>query len=127
MEQAIGIAGLINSIINPPHRAAQISAETEIQKAKIAAQVQVEVERMRLAASADKVAPILDRWGVIRVTCTPGAVFINDLGNNSNTVCIKPNQAIAAGYYTYDGQRGVLLRNSTSRLTIKSSVNSRGF
>ena len=111
----IGIgASLLNNILYPPYRSTEIQAEAEVRKAKIAAEMELERERMRIAAAqaADKVAPILDRWGVNRISCAPGLVFIN--GIDANTVCIQPTVAIAPGYYTYDGDRQILLRNSTT-------------
>jgi hypothetical protein len=106
----IGV-GLFNSIINPPHRAAEINAEVELKKAKMAADVDIEREKLRIEATADKVGPVLNKWGVARVGCTPGVVFINGLDPNANTVCVQPNQVITPGYYTYNNQHGVLSRN----------------
>jgi hypothetical protein len=114
----IGIgASLLNNILYPPYRGVEIQAEAEVRKAKIAAEMELERERMRIAAAqaADKVAPILDRWGVDRISCAPGLVFIN--GIDANTVCIQPTVAIAPGYYTYDRDRQILLRNSTTSQT----------
>jgi hypothetical protein len=114
----IGIgASLLNNILYPPYRGTEIQAEAEVRKAKIAAEMELERERMRIAAAqaADKVAPILDRWGVNRISCAPGLVFIN--GIDANTVCIQPTVAIAPGYYTYDRDRQILLRNSTTSQT----------
>ena len=105
----IGIgASLLNNLINPPHREAEIKAETEIRKAKIAAEAEITKEKMRIAA--DSVTPLLNQWGVNRISCAPGMVFIN--GIDSNTVCVQPNAAMTAGYYTYNNTKSQLFRTS---------------
>jgi hypothetical protein len=108
----IGIgATLVNSLLNPPHRDAEIKADADVKKAKIAAEAEIEKEKLRLAAT-DKVTPLLGKWGVSRVSCAPGLVFINGL--DANTVCIQPNSTIAAGYYTYNNEKSQLLRTSST-------------
>jgi hypothetical protein len=136
----IGIgAGLLTSILNPPHRTAEINAELELKKARMNADVDIERERMRIAATADKVSPILNKWGVARANCAPGLVFINGIDPNANTVCVQPNQTMTPGYYTYNNEQGVLLRNSgtvtrstqpssaTTKLTSIGKVHHKGF
>ncbi len=109
----IGIGvGLLNNLFNPPHRAAEINADLELKKAKINAEAEIEREKLRIAATADKVSPVLNKWGVARVGCTPGVVFINGLDPNANTVCVQPNQAMTPGYYTYNND--VVLRRDIS-------------
>ena len=110
---AIG-AGILNSLLNPPHRAAEIKAEAEVKKAKIVAEMEIEKEKLRIAA--DKVTPLLAQWGVSRVSCAPGLVFINDI--SPNTICIQPTETIAAGFYTYNN-RNQLLRSSSPLVGIK--------
>lgn len=105
----IGIgASLLNSIINPPHREAEIKADTEIRKAKIAAEAEITKEKLRIAA--DTVTPLLNQWGVNRIGCAPGMVFIN--GIDPNTVCVQPNGAMSAGHYTYNNTKSQLFRTS---------------
>jgi hypothetical protein len=105
---------ILNSIINPPHRTAEINADAEVKKAKIAADAEIEKEKLHIEANktADKVTPILTKWGVSRVNCTPDVVFIN--GISADTVCIRPNTAITSGYYSYDGEKQQLIRSSAS-------------
>ena len=81
------------------------------------AEMELERERMRIAANqaADKVAPVLNQLGVSRTSCAPGLVFIN--GIDANTVCVQPTVALAPGYYTYDRDRQILIRNSTTSQT----------
>jgi hypothetical protein len=113
----IGIgAGILSGILNPPHRASEIQADAEIKKAKIAADMELEREKLRIAAtqSEDKVTPVLKQWGVSRVLCAPGLVFINGIDGLSNTVCLQPTQSISAGYYTYDTNKRQLLRTSST-------------
>ena len=109
----IGIgASILNNILYPPYRGTEIQAEAEVKKAKIMAEMELERERMRIAANqaADKVAPVLNQLGVSRTSCAPGLVFIN--GIDANTVCVQPTVALAPGYYTYDRDRQILIRNS---------------
>jgi hypothetical protein len=134
----IGV-GLLTNLINPPHRAAEINADLELKKARMAADVEIEREKMRIAATADKVSPVLNKWGVARVGCAPGVVFINGLDPNANTVCVQPNQAMTPGYYTYNNEHGVLLRNistaprttpnnsAITKLTATGNTNGKGF
>jgi hypothetical protein len=113
----IGIgAGILTGILNPPHRATEILADAEVKKAKIAAEMELERERLRIAASRaeDKVTPVLKQWGVNRVICAPGLVFLNGIDGISNTICIQPTQSISAGYYTYDSTKRQLLRTSNT-------------
>jgi hypothetical protein len=107
----VGVS-LLNNLLYPPHRAAEIAAEAEIKKAKIAAEAEIQKSRMQIeaSASADKVSPLLDRWGVSRVNCTtPGLAFINI---DTSTVCVQPNGKISAGYYTYNSEKNQLLKTS---------------
>jgi hypothetical protein len=134
----IGV-GLLTNLINPPHRAAEINAELELKKARMANEMEIEREKMRIAATADKVSPVLNKWGVARVGCAPGVVFINGLDPNANTVCVQPNQAMTPGYYTYNNDHGVLLRNistvprttpnnsAITRLTATGNTSGKGF
>ncbi len=108
----VGVS-LLNNLLYPPHRTAEIAAEAEIKKAKIAADAEIQKSRMQIeaSASADKVSPLLDRWGVSRVSCTiPGLAFINI---DTSTVCVQPNGKISAGYYTYNSEKNQLLRTSS--------------
>jgi hypothetical protein len=119
----IGIgAGLITNLLNPPHRTAEINADVELKKAKLAADVEIEREKLRIAAAADKISPILTKWGVARVSCAPGVVFINGIEANANTICVKPGKDITPGYYTYNHEKGVLLRTSSANIPATSSI-----
>lgn len=107
----IGIGvGFITNLLNPPHRAAEINADVEMKKAKMVADIEIEREKLRIAATADKVSPVLTKWGVARANCAPGLAFINGIDANANTVCVQPNQKITPGYYTYNHERGELSR-----------------
>jgi hypothetical protein len=109
----IGVgASLLNSLINPPSRSAEINADAEVRKAKIAADAEIAKEKLRIEASksTDRVTPVLNQWGVTRIACAPGLVFIN--GITTDTVCIQPSTAMAAGYYTYDSAKQQLVRTS---------------
>ncbi len=102
---------LLNNIFNPPSRSAEIAADAEVKKAKIAAEAEIAKEKLRLEANkTDKVTPLLTQWGVTRVNCSPGLVFINGLGND--TVCLQPSAALKSGSYTYDSTKQQLVRNN---------------
>lgn len=108
----IGVgASIINNLINPPSRSAEINADAEVRKAKIAAEADIVKEKLRIEASknTDRVTPVLNQWGVSRVACGPGLVFVN--GITTDTVCIQPSNSMAAGYYTYDSAKQQLVRN----------------
>ena len=107
----VGVS-LLNSLINPPSRSAQINADAEVKKAKIAADAEIAKEKLRIEASqsTDRVTPLLNQWGVARVACAPGLAFIN--GINTDTVCIQPNADMTSGYYSYDSARQQLIRTS---------------
>jgi hypothetical protein len=111
---------LLNNLLNPPHRSAEINADTEIRKAKIAAEAEIAKERMRIEASqnTDRVTPVLNQWGVARTNCAPGLVFINGL--TTDTVCIQPSQTIAAGYYDYDSAKQQLVRTISTTQIVQS-------
>jgi hypothetical protein len=135
---SIGV-GLLTNLLNPPHRAAEINAEVEMKRMRMAADVDIEREKLRIAATADKVSPILTKWGVARANCAPGLVFINGIDPNANTVCVQPNQAMTPGYYTYNNEQGVLVRTSstvtrptqnnqaTTKLTATGDTTNKGF
>ncbi len=109
----IGVgASIINNLINPPTRSAEISADAEVKKAKIAAEAEIAKEKLRIEASksTDRVTPVLNQWGVTRVACAPGLAFVN--GITTDTVCIQPSNSMPAGYYTYDSAKQQLLRTS---------------
>lgn len=110
-------ATLLNNLFNPPSRSAEIAADAEVKKAKIAAEAEIAKEKLRIEASktADKASPVLAQWGVTRVNCAPGLVFINGISND--TVCIQPSAAMKAGYYTYDSSKQQLVRNNTDNST----------
>jgi hypothetical protein len=110
-------ASLLNSLINPPSRSAQINADAEVKKAKIAADAEIAKEKLRIEASqnTDRVTPVLNQWGVARVTCAPGLVFIN--GITTDTVCIQPSADMTPGYYSYDSARQQLIRTSSVQTT----------
>jgi hypothetical protein len=107
-------ASIINTLINPPSRSAEIAADAEIKKAKIAADVEIAKEKLRIEASksTDRVTPVLNQWGVTRIDCAPGAAFVN--GIVTETVCVQPSSSLAAGYYTYDSAKQQLVRTNTS-------------
>jgi hypothetical protein len=136
----IGIGvNLLTNLINPPHRAAEINAEVEMKRMRMAADMDIEKEKLRIAATADRVSPVLSKWGVNRANCAPGLVFINGIDANGNTVCVQPNQAITPGYYTYNNDQGVLVRTSstvtrpnqnnqvTTKLTATGNTTGKGF
>jgi hypothetical protein len=111
----IGIGvGFLTNLLNPPHRAAEINADVEMKRIRMAADVDIEREKLRIAAAADRVSPILTKWGVARANCAPGLVFINGIDANANTVCIQPNRTFTPGYYTYNHERAVLSRTSST-------------
>jgi hypothetical protein len=115
----VGVS-ILNSLINPPSRSAQINADAEVRKAKIAADAEIAKEKLRIEASqsTDRVTPVLNQWGVARVACAPGLVFIN--GITTDTVCIQPNADMTPGYYSYDSARQQLVRTSASVQTTQS-------
>jgi hypothetical protein len=109
-EVRIDFGTAIGTLFNPPHRAVQTQADAEVaqERARQAAGIeQVRIET-QAAKNIDRVAPILFKWGVARISCAPDAVFINGISNN--TVCIAPSDRIAAGYYTYNANREQLVR-----------------
>jgi hypothetical protein len=108
----IGVgAQLLNGLLNPPSRTAEINGEVEVRKAKIAADAEIQKEKLRIEASktTDKVTPILNQWNVARIPCGSGVVVIN-IGND--TVCIQPDGKTPAGYYTFDSAKQKLVRSS---------------
>jgi hypothetical protein len=104
---------VLNTIINPPHRSAEIQAEADIKKAKINAQMELDKEKLRIEASksSDPATTVLTAWGANRITCTPGAVFVNGITND--TVCINPTASIPSGYYNYTSGKNQLVRVNT--------------
>jgi hypothetical protein len=110
---------IINNLLNPPSRSTQIKADAEVLKAKIVADAEVTKERLRLEAvkTTDRVTPILNQWGVAKINCAPGLVFVN--GITTDTVCVQPNASMTPGYYTYDSTKQQLIRNSGG---VQSSV-----
>jgi hypothetical protein len=113
-------ATLLNSLINPPSRSAEINADAEVRKAKIAADAEIAKEKLRIEASksTDRVTPVLNQWGVARVSCAPGLVFIN--GITTDTVCIQPSQDILSGYYNYDSAKQQLVRTNNNIQTTQN-------
>jgi hypothetical protein len=111
---------IINNLLNPPSRSTQIKADAEVLKAKIIADAEVTKERLRLEASrnTDRVTPVLNQWGVARINCAPGLVFVN--GITTDTVCVQPNASMTPGYYTYDSTKQQLIRTSSSVQTIQT-------
>lgn len=125
------VSGVITDILSPRHRGAEIDAHARIEMEKI--KQQGETDRARIAAEAnknvDRVAPILTQWGVSRVSCTPGGVFINGL--SGDTVCVNPTAPIPAGHYNYSPERQALVRINTNQapapapaVTITKTINS---
>jgi hypothetical protein len=114
-------ASIINGLINPPSRSAEITADAEVRKAKIAAEAEISKEKLRIEASkrTDRVTPVLNQWGVAQVACAPDLVFIN--GITSDTICIQPTSTMTAGYYTYDSAKQQLVRNSANIQTANST------
>jgi hypothetical protein len=114
-EIRIDISNIITTILSPPHRMTEITAHADIEKERL--RQQADVEKAKIAAEAtrniDRVSPILARWGVNRVACTPGSVFINGL--SIDTVCINPINAVTAGYYNYSPEQ-----NPSIRLELKN-------
>ncbi len=112
---------LLNNLLNPPSRSAEIAADAEVKKAKIAAEAEITKEKLRIEASkSDKVTPLLTQWGVTRVNCAPGLVFINGIGDD--TVCIQPMAAMKAGSYTYDSTKQQLIRNNGNTSATNNNV-----
>ena len=146
---------LLKNLLDPPSRKAELSADTELKKAKIAAEAEITKEKMRIEATraadaeakkekaqleakstadadtkkektqleaknADKVTPVLTQWGVSRVNCAPGLVFISGLGND--TVCVQPSPSMGAGAYTYDNGKQQLVRTSGGTASTSSST-----
>ncbi len=110
---SLDMSSVINGIFSPPHRQTEINANAGIEKEKL--RLNGEIEKAKIAAEAnknvDRVAPILTKWGVSRVNCAPGTVFINGL--SAGTVCINPTVSIPAGYYSYNPDRQLLVRVET--------------
>jgi len=132
---------LIKNLLDPPSRKAELSADTELKKAKIAAEAEITKEKLRIEATkaadaeakkeksqleatknADKVTPLLTQWGVSRVNCAPGLVFISGLG--SDTVCIQPSPSMGAGAYTYDSAKQQLVRSGGTASTASTASSS---
>jgi hypothetical protein len=115
-------ASIINGLLNPPSRSAEINADAEVKKAKIAAEAEITKEKLRIEATknTDRVTPVLNQWGVSRVACGQGLVFIN--GITTDTVCIKPSNAMAAGYYTYDSAKQQLVRDNSSSVQTNNNA-----
>ena len=109
-EVKLDLGSVINGLLSPPHRTAEINARADVEKEKL--RQQAEVEKAKIAAEAtkntDRVAPVLTQWGVNRVNCAPGVAFINGL--STDTVCINPTGTIQAGYYNYSPDRQLLVR-----------------
>jgi hypothetical protein len=110
---SLDMSSVINGIFSPPHRQTEINANAGIEKEKL--RLNGEIEKAKIAAEAnknvDRVAPTLTKWGVSRVNCAPGTVFINGL--SAGTVCINPTVSIPAGYYSYNPDRQLLVRVET--------------
>ena len=108
-EVRLDLGSAINNIFSPPHRTAEINAKADIEKERL--RQQAEVEKAKIAAEVtkniDRVAPVLAKWGVNRVNCALGLAFINGL--STDTVCINPTGSIAAGYYKYNADRQLLV------------------
>lgn len=113
------VFNVINNVFNPPHRAAQEKADAAVAKEKARQEADIAKVRSETQAQArkniDRAAPVITKWGVERVSCAPGVVAIN--GISADTVCIKPNDRISAGYYTYDPTRQQLVRTNTDTAT----------
>jgi DNA-directed RNA polymerase len=111
------VFNVINNVFNPPHRAAQEQADAAVAKEKARQEAEIAKVRTETQASknVDRAAPVITKWGVERVSCAPGAVFIN--GVSADTICIKPSEQISAGYYTYDSTRKQLVRSTTNTAT----------
>ena len=96
------------------------ASDAEVKKAKIAADADIAKEKLRIEASqnTDRVTPVLNQWGVARIGCAPGLVFINGL--TTDTICIQPNQTIAAGYYDYDSAKQQLIKTISNTQIVQS-------
>lgn len=136
----IGIGvGFLTNLLNPPHRAAEINADVEMKKAKMSADIEIEREKLRIAATADRVSPVLAKWGFTRANCAPELVFITGIDGNANTVCIQPNQKFTPGYYTYNHEQELFSRTistvnrpsqnnpAPTSLTATRNISSKGF
>jgi hypothetical protein len=101
---------IFNSVINPPHRADEIRANAEVEKAKINARMELDREKLRIEAtqSKDSSSAVITQWGATRVPCAPGAVFVN--GISQDTVCISPTASISPGYYNYSADKNLLVK-----------------
>jgi hypothetical protein len=117
---------LVGNIFNPSYRAVQATADAEIAKERARQAAAIEQLKIELQASrnVDRSAPVVKKWGVERISCAPGAVFIN--GVIAHTFCIKPNDRISAGYYTYDAARQQLVRTSANTATSNTVQSSDG-
>jgi hypothetical protein len=109
----IDLGSVINGAINPPQRIEEEKQKGETERERI--RQQAEIEKAKIAAeankNADKVSPVLAQWGVNRVNCAPGVVFVNGL--STDAVCINPTPAIPAGYYNYNADKKQLVRVDT--------------
>jgi hypothetical protein len=101
---------VFNSIVNPPHRGAEVAAQAEIEKARINAKMELDREKMRIEATQpkDPASSVIGQWGATRIPCAPGAVFVN--GINQDTVCISPTASIPPGYYNYSPNQNLLVK-----------------
>jgi hypothetical protein len=111
---SLDVSSVINGILSPPHRQAEITANANVEMEKLRQNARIEKAKITAEAgkTVDRVAPILTQWGVNRVNCAPGVAFINGL--STGTVCLNPTASIPVGYYNYSPDRQQLVRIQTN-------------
>jgi hypothetical protein len=119
---SLDMSNVINGILSPPHRQAEITANANIEMEKLRQNARIEKAKITAEAgkTVDRVAPILTQWGVNRANCVPGVAFINGL--STGTVCLNPTASIPAGYYSYSPDRQQLVRIETNNAPTVAKV-----
>jgi hypothetical protein len=119
---SLDMSSVINGILSPPHRKDEITANANVEMEKLRQNAIIEKAKITAEAgkTVDRVAPILTQWGVNRVNCAPGVVFINGL--STGTVCLNPTASIPAGYYNYSSDRQQLVRIETNNTQTVANV-----
>jgi hypothetical protein len=119
---SLDVSSVINGILSPPHRQAEIAANANVEMEKLRQNARIEKAKITAEAgkTVDRVAPILTQWGVNRANCAPGVVFINGL--STGTVCLNPTASIPAGYYNYSSDRQQLVRIETNNTQTVANV-----
>jgi hypothetical protein len=112
-------AALIGTILSPPHREAQIEAETErrrIEAENEQAQMRMQLEwaqlqqqRLMAVAPTDPVTNLLAQWGWTRIACNPGMPVVAISGLSNEIVCVQPTAYVSPGNYSFDSTANQLI------------------